>query len=302
MSDNVDAVANHSSSGTAERLLNIVAAILAVFVFVTGIQSLKQCSRSPEQPEVMRSSAPTAPTTRGIDSAVAAQGDSFLGEWDGYLARWHQNLQDGKVIGWTQYYPKEPEEEIVVTAAGRNAYSVRHRYKDGSVDDTHIFIYRDGKLVRDGKWSDFYKGQIPTIWRAPDGTAKYVDGVSDLRLRRRGGEVKTSFVGLWFLKSRNMYFKISARDGNQFALSPGTGDQSGEYAQTHADGIEWQPPITLSLTDGELRGVPPNFPSGDLIIKLQGDVELSYTEDFGNGNRSTGIARRIMVSPDDASD
>lgn len=276
-----------SQTSRSERILAVIGALLAIFVFVTGIQSVRQL-RSPKK-ERGTSSAPNGGA--GVPAEKAA---IFLGAWDGYLSEWRQNLdRSGKVVGETQRYEDTPSEEIFVTAKGDGSYIVRHRYKNGPLDETSLFVFRDGKLVREGTWRDFYKGQVPTIWRTPDGTVKYIDGVSELRLKPRHGQGVDAFDGLWLVNSEHLYLKIAAIGSDKAAMSPGITDRPGKYAQTHADGIEWQPPVTLHLVNGELRGEAPSTPGAELSIVLRGTVELLYTVDYGNGNRTTTVGRRI---------
>ena len=267
----------------SERIIGLVAGIIAIFAFVTGIQSIRQ---------LRESARPSA----GHDASVRAP-SQFVGRWDGYRSYGTQQIDSstGKVVGEQERYEEKASDEIIVEAVGTNRYRVRHSYKDGAFSDEGLFSLVGSKLVRDGNSRDFYKFAIPTIWRAPDGIIKYSDGVGELRLEPQSTQVSTDFVGLWLLESENRYLKITQNDQNTFELSEGSARQStSDGVRMEPYGIRWIPPVLLKLTDGALRGPPPNSISGELTIQLLTSGEIRYSIDFGNENSRAWKARRIM--------
>lgn len=268
---------------TGERALSVVAAVIAIFVFVTGTQSLRQT----------RGSASPVPA----EAAARTDASGLEGHWDGYLSTWRQEVdpKTGQVTGEKQSYEATPSEEIIVVSKGDNRFEVTHKHKDGSFQATGPFTYRDGKLAQSGSPYSYYKGQIPTVWRTPDGTVKYIDGVCDLKLTRQLIPRWESFVGVWLIKSESRYLRITAKGGASFELSEGTGERSGTFASAPS-GINWRPPVGLTLIDNTLQGVPPEFLEGNLILTLQTDEKLRYTTDFGGNNKNTVDAVKLIAT------
>jgi hypothetical protein len=260
---------------TIERLVSFAAAVIAIGVFITGVQSLRE----------WRNALKIADTSDN--------GTAFVGAWDGYLLTGRPDVDavTGKLTGWTSFEEDTPSEEIIVKTAGDNKYAVTHRRKDGSFQGTDTFTFHDGKLTAPGSPYEYYKGSIPTIWRTPDGTVKYIDGVSDLKLKRHSDADPASFVGLWLIQPENRYLKITTSGGESFELSSG-GAPSGEYPHEGAE-IQWLPPVGLRLINGNLEGSPPDFLDGHITITSSRRGELRYVLDFGGGNRKILTAKRI---------
>jgi hypothetical protein len=280
---------------TIERLVSFVAAVIAISVFITGVQSLREWRKALKSERVDAAERQVAPHQSAAARTNAPEGGAvFVGTWDGYLLTGRPNVDaaTGKVTSWTSFEEHTPSEEIIVKVAGDNKYDVTHRRKDGSFQGTDAFTFHDGKLTALGSPYEYYKGSIPTIWRTPDGTFKYIDGVSDLKLKHHVDSDPASFVGLWLIKAENRYLKITAAGSDSFELSSGSAT-SGDYPQQGAE-IQWLPPVGLRLVNGCLEGSPPDFLEGHLTITASEGGELRYLLDFGGGNRKTLIAKRIV--------
>src|SRR5436305_10864169 len=204
-----------NSSGrliTIERLVNFAGAVIAILIFITGVQSLREWRKALNTERVdaaERQVAPHQQPEAARTTATPEGGAVFVGTWDGYLLTGRPNVDaaTGKFTSWTSFEEHTPSEEIIVKVVGNNKYNVTHRRRDGSFQGTDTFTFHDGKLTAPGSPYEYYKGAIPTIWRTPDGMVKYIDGVSDLKLKRHVDAAPASFVGLWLIKTENRYLK-----------------------------------------------------------------------------------------------
>lgn len=142
----------------------------------------------------------------------------FIGTWKGYDVGYNGNE---KVIG------KESSSEFKISYENNGLKIFREaKYdKDNNTKNYHIAygtyrnnmiiiekdkFYQNGKLniiMGNGESENqigFYKKTVPTIEYLSDGTLQYSDGVGDVILIAKEGQIKSttpSFIGKWFYKN-----------------------------------------------------------------------------------------------------